>query len=133
MDQEAYIVELEQEPIELCNLLKILELTNSGGQAKMLISEGYVALNGEVCLVKRKKVFAGDVVEFNGKFYQLTICDSQPNEMQVEQTPTVKTDFHEPKTPQQSAKTAPAAPQKTKTKKKQKADKATGRKPISFG
>jgi ribosome-associated protein len=52
---DAYIVELEEQPIELCNLLKLLNLVESGGQAKMLIAEGYVGLNGELCLQKRKK------------------------------------------------------------------------------
>ena len=133
MDQQAYIVELEQEPIELCNLLKILELTNSGGQAKMLISEGYVALNGEVCLVKRKKIFAGDVVEFNGEFYQLTLAEVDPNALVLEAPVEVKETPMAPKVPQQSATSKQTAPNKNKPKNKPKADKATGRKPISFG
>ena len=51
-------IELEEEPIELCNLLKVLDLAETGGQAKMLIGEGYVAINNEVCTVKRKKLYA---------------------------------------------------------------------------
>ena len=53
---QAFVVELEEQPIELCNLLKLLDLVESGGQAKMLIADGYVALNGEICLQKRQKV-----------------------------------------------------------------------------
>jgi len=71
---ESYItVELNQQPIELCKLLKIANLVSGGGEAKIVISEGYVYLNGEVEYQKRKKVYHQDVIEFNGDSIQIII------------------------------------------------------------
>ncbi|GLX80144.1 hypothetical protein tinsulaeT_34840 [Thalassotalea insulae] len=66
-------VELENQPIELCKLLKVANLVNGGGEAKIVISEGYVAVNGEIALQKRRKIYHQDVVEFNGDFIEV-IC-----------------------------------------------------------
>jgi ribosome-associated protein len=49
-------------PIELCQLIKFAGLADSGGEAKQLISEGMVLLNGAVETQKRKKLVAGDRV-----------------------------------------------------------------------
>lgn len=49
-------------PIELCQFLKFGGLTESGGEAKQLIAEGRVLLNGVVETRKRKKLAAGDRV-----------------------------------------------------------------------
>ena len=68
-------VELQEEPIELCNLLQILDLVDSGGQAKTMISEGYVGLNDEVCTQKRRKVFGGDLLNFGGNLYQISLAE----------------------------------------------------------
>ena len=57
---------LKSEYIELCQLLKLESLAQSGGEAKFFISEGLVKVNGEVETRKRKKIIAGDVVEFEG-------------------------------------------------------------------
>ncbi|MFK7970776.1 MAG: RNA-binding S4 domain-containing protein [Bacteroidia bacterium] len=53
--------------IELYKLLKIMQLASSGGEAKQLIDEGLVKLNGEVETQRRKKVRKEDLVEFNGQ------------------------------------------------------------------
>lgn len=71
---ESYIeVELNQQPIELYKLLKIADLVSGGGEAKVVISEGYVLLNGEVEYRKRKKIYHEDIIEFNGEVIQLII------------------------------------------------------------
>ena len=57
---------IRAEPIELCQLLKFGGLTESGGAAKQVISEGLVLLNGTVETQKRKKVMAGDRVTYKG-------------------------------------------------------------------
>jgi ribosome-associated protein len=54
-------------PIELCQFLKFGGLTESGGEAKMFISEGKVLLNGTVETQKRKKLLVGDQVTLNGQ------------------------------------------------------------------
>jgi len=56
--------EIYKEPIELFKLLKFENMVGSGGEAKYVISEGLVMVNGEVETRKRKKIIAGDVVEF---------------------------------------------------------------------
>jgi len=61
--QEVFI---HYQPVELCKLLKIANLV-SGGEAKIVITQGYVLLNGEVECQKRKKIISGDIIEFNGE------------------------------------------------------------------
>lgn len=56
------IVELENLPIELAKLLKYEGLVATGGEAKLLITEGHVRINGAVETRKGKKINAGDVV-----------------------------------------------------------------------
>ncbi|GLX81140.1 RNA-binding S4 domain-containing protein [Thalassotalea eurytherma] len=79
MSGNHYEVELEQQPIELYKLLKIADLVSGGGEAKVLISEGYVFLNDEVETQKRKKIYHGDIVAFNGDIIEL-ICHQPPQE-----------------------------------------------------
>lgn len=55
------------EYIELCNLLKITGLCHSGGMAKMVIDDGVVLVDGLVETRKRRKVRAGQVVEFEAQ------------------------------------------------------------------
>ena len=55
--------ELKDEYIELFKLLKVLDLVDSGAQAKHLIAEGYVNRNGETELRKRAKIVKGDTIE----------------------------------------------------------------------
>ena len=53
--------------IELYKILKLENLAASGGEAKYLISEGLVLVNGQVETRKRRKTVAGDIVEYNGQ------------------------------------------------------------------
>lgn len=55
-------VPVREVPIELCQFIKFGGLTGSGGEAKQLISDGKVLLNGAVETQKRKKLVAGDRV-----------------------------------------------------------------------
>ena len=52
--------------VELHNLLKLLGLCPSGGAAKAVIDGGEVTVDGKVERRKRRKVLAGQVVEFGG-------------------------------------------------------------------
>ena len=53
--------------IALNNLLKVLNLVGSGGEANMVIDERLVRVNGEVETRRRRKLVAGDRVEFGGE------------------------------------------------------------------
>jgi ribosome-associated protein len=57
-------IEISEEPIQLYKILKFENMVDSGGEAKYVISEGQVVVNGKVETRKRKKIFSGDVVEF---------------------------------------------------------------------
>lgn len=54
--------ELKDEYIELFKLIKVLDLVDTGAQAKMIVADGYVKRNGETELRKRAKIIAGDVL-----------------------------------------------------------------------
>lgn len=58
---------LETEFIELCNLLKLCHLVQTGGHAKIVISEGEVLVDDQVETRKRCKIRKGQVVQFNGE------------------------------------------------------------------
>ena len=58
------VVEITSEPVELYKILKFEGMVASGGEAKLFISEGQVLVNGKVETRKRKKIVAGDTIEF---------------------------------------------------------------------
>lgn len=72
---EAIGIEVSSQPIELYKVFKIANLVSAGGEAKHLIAEGYVAVNGELETRKRRKLYDGDLLEFNQEYY-LIICDA---------------------------------------------------------
>jgi ribosome-associated protein len=59
------VVKITSEPVELYKILKFEGMVASGGEAKLVISEGLVLVNGKVETRKRKKIVAGDTIEFN--------------------------------------------------------------------
>ncbi|NQY64703.1 MAG: RNA-binding S4 domain-containing protein [Alteromonadaceae bacterium] len=118
------LVHINSQPIELCKLLKIANLVSGGGEAKVLISEGYVLLNDEVEYQKRKKIYENDIVEFNGEVIQV-VLEEQTQDVKA----TTKNIEHN--------KQKPAKKKKQKTKNKTVTQPieiipTKGRKPISF-
>ena len=94
-------------------ILKFENIVSGGGEAKQVISDGYVYLNGEVETRKRKKVYAGDLLYFNGQYFQIALKGATEDyEIVEEQDQSVE------------------APQRKSEKKREKTKKA--RKPISF-
>ncbi len=59
---EKQIIFIDTEFIKLQDLLKFAGLVETGGQAKILIQDGYVTVNGEICTMRGKKIRNGDVV-----------------------------------------------------------------------
>jgi len=55
--------QLENDYIELYKLIKLLDLVDSGGQAKQLIEHGLVLRNGEVETRKRAKIRSGEHIQ----------------------------------------------------------------------
>lgn len=60
-------VQITGEYIRLCDLLKFSGQCETGGEAKIVIENGEVRVNGEVCTMRGKKIREGDVVLFRGK------------------------------------------------------------------
>ena len=57
-------VEISKEPVELYKILKFEGMVPSGGEAKSVIANGQVTVNGQTETRKRKKIVSGDVIEF---------------------------------------------------------------------
>lgn len=61
------IIKLRDEFIKLGQALKAAGLVESGVDAKFVITEGLVKVNGEIEIQRGKKLHAGDIVEFDGE------------------------------------------------------------------
>lgn len=64
-------IEIDREPVELYKVLKFEGLASSGGEAKQLIAAGAVSVNGAPETRKRRKMLAGDEIDFGGVRYLL--------------------------------------------------------------
>lgn len=69
------VVEISSEPVELYKILKFEGMVASGGEAKQVISEGQVRVNGKVETRKRKKIVSGDTIEFDQAFIRIQFTD----------------------------------------------------------
>jgi ribosome-associated protein len=70
-------VEINKEPVELYKILKFEGLVTTGGEAKLLIGDGQVSVNGEVETRKRRKIVDGDTIEFGGEKIQVRLAKEQ--------------------------------------------------------
>lgn len=68
------IITITTEYIKLQDLLK-LAAAATGGEAKLLVQEGEVLVNGEVCTMRGKKLRPGDVVDALGQRYGVQYAD----------------------------------------------------------
>ena len=62
-------IEIRTEFIKLQDFLKYANAVETGGEAKIVIQEGLVSVNGEVCTMRGKKLRPGDLVSFEGGKY----------------------------------------------------------------
>ena len=69
------IVTITTEFIKLQDLLKLANLVGTGGEAKIVIQNGDVSVNGEVCTMRGKKIRPGDMVAFDGKELTVSYAD----------------------------------------------------------
>lgn len=72
MKKNTISVVLKQSPTELYKILKFEGLASSGAEAKLAISSGLVTVNGALERQKRKKIVAGDTVEFDGNVLEIS-------------------------------------------------------------
>lgn len=70
------LVEISHEPVELYKILKFEGMVPTGGEAKLVISEGLVQVNGKIETRKRKKIVAGDVIAFEQETIRIQLSES---------------------------------------------------------
>lgn len=68
-------ITITTEFIKLQDLLKLANLVGTGGEAKIVIQNGDVLVNGEVCTMRGKKIRPGDKVAFDGKELTVSYAD----------------------------------------------------------
>lgn len=66
-------IKITTEFIKLDAFLKFCTAVSSGGEGKMLIANGQVSVNGEICIMRGKKLRPGDIVSLGGTEYEVTV------------------------------------------------------------
>lgn len=64
-------IKIKDEYITLQQLLKIADIINSGGEAKIFLANNQILLNGETENRRGKKLFVGDILEINQEKYEI--------------------------------------------------------------
>ncbi len=64
-------IKIETEFIKLEQLMKFASMVQTGGEAKMLINQELVLVNGEICTQRGRKIRPGDEVEFDSVIYKV--------------------------------------------------------------
>jgi ribosome-associated protein len=130
---EAIGIEVSSQPIELYKVFKIANLVGGGGEAKHIISEGYVAVNGELETRKRRKMYDGDFFEFNQEYY-VVVCDAPVEETVVQESEPAaqvsKPDKRQSNKQSKKQKSDHSKPEKNKPTSKPK--NSNGRSSIDF-
>ena len=76
------LIGISEEPVELHKILKFEGMVSSGGQAKSVIAEGRVKVNGTVETRKRRKIVSGDIVEFGNEQFRIQRSHGSMGEME---------------------------------------------------
>jgi ribosome-associated protein len=69
-------VEISKEPVELYKILKFEGMASSGGEAKAMVADGYVLVNGVVETRKRKKIVGGDIISLGDEIIRIQLNTS---------------------------------------------------------
>ena len=69
------VIHIETDYIKLQDLPKFAAAVSTGGEAKTLIQEGDVTVNGEVCTMRGKKIRPGDDIALRDEHYTVTYAD----------------------------------------------------------
>lgn len=64
-------IKIDTDIIKLDSFLKWAGLVGSGSEAKMLIQDGFVKVNNEVCIQRGKKLKSGDIVTFDAVNFEI--------------------------------------------------------------
>ncbi len=66
MEKQNFELRNNEEFVELNKILKLKQIAQTGGHAKILIEDGLVQVNGEVEFRKRRKMRKGDLILIEG-------------------------------------------------------------------
>ena len=75
-ENNRFPVVIGTEFIKLEAAMKYVNATESGGMAKAVIQEGLVKVNGEICTMRGKKLYPGDVFSYMGTEYLICIHEA---------------------------------------------------------
>lgn len=64
-------IKIRGDDIRLCDLLKFSGVSPTGGEAKNAVESGKVLVNGEICVVKGKKIRPGDTVKIDDQIIEV--------------------------------------------------------------
>ena len=64
-------IAISTEFIKLESAMKLANCIETGGMAKAVIQDGFVSVNGEVCLMRGKKLYPGHTFTFAGQTYEI--------------------------------------------------------------
>ena len=64
-------ITIKEDFIRLDSAMKLADMVVTGGHAKIVIKNGEVKVNGEVCLMRGKKLHKGDKVEFENNGFEI--------------------------------------------------------------
>ena len=67
METQSEKIAIKTEFIKLDQLLKFSGVADIGSEAKQMVLDGIVKVNGEVCTMRGKKIRPGDLVEITGE------------------------------------------------------------------
>ena len=70
-------ISIKEDFIRLDSAMKLADMVVTGGHAKIVIQEGEVKVNGEVCTMRGKKLYPGDKFSFDGDVYLICIHEPQ--------------------------------------------------------
>ena len=64
-------ISIKEDFIRLDSAMKLANMVSTGGHAKIVIQDGEVLVNNQVCTMRGKKLYKGDKVEFDGQGFEI--------------------------------------------------------------
>lgn len=72
MNKKTIKIRIETNYVQLQQLLKLADLIDSGGQAKIYLNENKVSVNGELENRRGRKLYPKDIIEVSGNLFEIS-------------------------------------------------------------
>lgn len=72
MNKKTIKIRIETNYVQLQQLLKLTDLIDSGGQAKIYLNENKVLVNGELENRRGRKLYPKDIIEVSGNLFEIS-------------------------------------------------------------